>query len=161
MKWIDPIKDLLSSQTFDKQEWQAIQLTPEWNAWLGYTFESVCYKHLLQIKRTLNLPPMSLSSSWRYSSTKASLDSGAQIDLLFDRRDDAITVCEIKYSDKPFIITKDYFEKLQNKMQVFSAKTNTTKQLLLAFIAANGVKNNSYYQKLVSGLVVLDDLFQP
>ncbi len=160
LKWIEPIKDLLNSQALDNHEWQAIQSTPEWNSWLGYAFESVCYKHLLQIKRVLNLPPMSLSSSWRYSPIKNSRECGAQIDLLFDRRDDAITICEIKYSNQPFVITKSYFEKLQQKIDVFSEKTKTKKQLFLVIVAANGIKKNIYSRKLVSGVVVLDDLFK-
>ncbi len=65
---------------------------------------------------------------------------GAQIDLLFDRFDDAITVCEIKCTDLPFIIDKAYANKLNQKLNVFKNITKTNKQLFIAMISANGLK---------------------
>lgn len=159
LKWIDPIKTKLQVGAFDKNDWQAIQLTPEWSSWLGYAFEAVCYKHLTQIKRKLDLPPMSLASTWRYMPSKEKKQSGAQIDLLFDRRDDAITICEIKYSDKPFVITKGYFEVLNQKLSVFKEQTRSKKQLLVSFVATNGLADNQYAKDLVSSVVTMDDLF--
>lgn len=160
LKWIEPVKSKLQMDAFDKNDWQAIQLTPEWYGWLGYAFEAVCYKHLVQIKRKLDLPPMSLTSTWRYVPSKDKNQRGAQIDLLFDRPDDVITVCEIKYSDKPFLITKDYFELLNRKLLVFKEQTRSKKQLFISFVAANGLVNNKYVKDLVSSVVILDDLFR-
>lgn len=160
LKWIEPIKDLLQKQSLDKGDWQAMRLTPEWNSWLGYAFESVCYKHLTQIKRELELPPMSMANTWRYVPIKGAKERGAQIDLLFDRKDDVIQICEIKYSDKPFVISKDYFERLRQKIAVFKEQTRTSKQLFLSFIASNGIKENSYSKELVAGVVTLDALFK-
>lgn len=87
-------------------------------------------------------------------------ERGAQIDLLFDRRDDAITLCEIKYSDKPYVITKDYLDVLKRKMPVFQKHTKTKKQLFITLISAMGIKNNYYAEDICSGLVTLDDLFE-
>lgn len=159
LKWIEPIKTTLQTGAFDKNDWQAIQLTPEWKSWLGYAFEAVCYKHLTQIKRALDMPPMSLASTWRYSPLKGKNQKGAQIDLLFDRRDDCITICEIKYSNKPFVITKEYFEALSRKLAVFKEQTRSKKQLLLSFVSASDVADNQYKDKLVSSVVTMDDLF--
>ncbi|MBB71241.1 MAG: AAA family ATPase [Legionellales bacterium] len=160
LRWIEPIKSKLQAGAFDKNDWQAVQLTPEWHSWLGYAFESVCYKHIAQIKQKLDLPPMSLASTWNYSPQQSSNTQGAQIDLLFDRRDDAITVCEIKYSDKPYTITKSYADVLNQKLTVFKEQTRSKKQLLIAFIAAEGLTNNQYKQTLVSSIVTLEDLFE-
>ncbi len=159
LKWIEPIEETLSRQALDLGDWQAIRTTPEWYNWLGYAFESVCYKHLILIKRKLALPPMSLANSWRTSASQTLGDRGAQIDLLFDRRDDVINICEIKYTEKPFVITQDYFETLNRKMAVFKEKTGTQKQLFLSFISANGLKDNAYSHS-ISGVVTLEDLFQ-
>ena len=134
--------------------------SPEWNSWLGYAFEAVCYKHLTQIKQKLDLPPMSLASTWRYIPIKNKSARGAQIDLLFDRRDDAITVCEIKYSDKSFIIKKDYFVALNRKLSVFKEQTRSNKQLFISFIVANGLVDNQYAKVLVCGVVTMDNLFE-
>lgn len=160
LRWIEPIKNMLSKQALDKGDWQSMRATPEWSSWLGYSFESVCYKHLRQIKRALELPAMSIANTWRHVPAKNSNEQGTQIDLLFDRKDDAVTLCEIKFSDKEFVISKDYTEKLQKKMRVFKEQTRTKKQLFLSFIAANGLKNNLYAKEMVSEVATLEDLFK-
>ena len=78
---------------------------------------------------------------------------------MFDRDDDSITICEIKYSDKPFVITKDYAEKLRHKLEIFKRVTRTNKQLFIVMIAANGLKRNQYSSELINEVVTLDDLF--
>ncbi len=158
LKWIEPIKNLLQEQALDKGNWQAMQLSPEWNSWLGYAFESVCYKHLIQIRRALELSPADIASTWRYAPRSGASERGAQIDLLFDRKDDAVSICEIKYTDESFLISKDYYETLERKLKVFTEQTRTKKQLLLYFVSANGLKKNMY-SKFISGVVTLDDLF--
>lgn len=98
---------------------------------------------------------------WRFIPSKGDGEQGAQIDLLFDRDDDAITLCEIKYNEQPFFMDKEYAEKLTRKITVFKQRTRTKKQIFLSLISANGVKPNQYYYKLIDGLVTLEDLFQP
>lgn len=159
LKWIEPIKDHLSKQALDKGDWQALSLTPAWHSWLGYAFEAVCYKHVQFIKKKLALPPMSIASSWRYAPIRKTEHQGAQIDLLFDRVDKVINICEIKYTEEPFAISKEYWENLKNKLRVFKEQTGTHKQLFLTFISANGLKKNTYSEE-VCAVVTLDDLFQ-
>ena len=97
--------------------------------------------------------------AWRYAPAKGSLDDGAQIDLLFDREDDAITLCEIKYTATPFLLDKEYSKKLQRKIDVFRKNTKTEKQLFIAFIASSGLKPTMYAEELVNGVVTLEDLY--
>ncbi len=132
LKWIEPIKKSLQRKSLDKGNWQAMQKTSEWSNWLGYAFEAVCYKHISAIRKALSISPDAIANAWRYVPRKDEKDRGAQIDLLFDRQDDAITLCEIKYSDDPFVITKEYVETLKRKMSVFKEQTQTHKQLFLA-----------------------------
>jgi hypothetical protein len=117
------------------------------------------FLHLPQITQALSLSPTALPSTWRYAPEKGSKEKGAQIDLLFDRDDDSITVCEIKYTDKPFAITKDYAEKLKQKLEIFQRITRTKKQIFLALISSSGIRQNSYSEELLCGVVTLDDLF--
>ena len=86
--------------------WDKLKQTPSWKAWSGLAFESICYKHLPQIMRTLNLSSTTIPNTWRYVPQKDTAFNGAQIDLLFDRDDDTITICEIKHCDQPFVIDK-------------------------------------------------------
>ncbi|OGT68381.1 MAG: hypothetical protein A3J38_06915 [Gammaproteobacteria bacterium RIFCSPHIGHO2_12_FULL_45_9] len=159
LKWIEPIKDTLSAEAVETGCWQATQNTPRWYNWQGYAFEAVCYKHLREIRKALALLPNAMPSTWRYISTKGHAESGTQIDLLFDRQDDAITLCEIKCTDQPFVINKEYVDILQQKIAIFKAKTKTRKQLFMTMISANGIKDNYYAEHLIQKTVTLDDLF--
>lgn len=160
LKWIAPIRKILQKKSLDHGNWQAMQQTPEWHNWLGYAFEAVCYKHISAIRKALAISPNALANSWRYVPRADSKTRGAQIDLLFDRKDDAITLCEIKYSDEPFVLTKEYVEVLKRKIEVYRERTHTKKQLFLALVAVNGIKNNYYAEDMISGVVTLDELFR-
>lgn len=94
-----------------------------------------------------------------FAPRKGSKEEGAQIDLLFDRDDDAISLCEIKYTQDPFMIDKKYAENLRKKIEVFKAKTRTTKQIFLHFISANGLKPSMYSEEMVVGVATLEDFF--
>lgn len=159
LKWIEPIRKTLQRKSLNKGNWQAIQRSPEWHNWLGYAFEAVCYKHISLIRKALAIAPDAIANSWRYAPRKNAESRGAQIDLLFDRSDDSITICEIKYSEQPFILTKEYVGILKQKISVFKEQTRTKKQLFLAFVSATGLKNNYYADDMVSGLVTLNDFF--
>jgi len=160
LKWIEPLRDPLQEESLEKGSWQAMQNTPEWFSWLGYAFEAVCYKHISAIRKALSINLNATACSWRYSPRKGSEASGAQIDLLFDRKDDTITLCEIKYSDEPYLLTKDYVEVLHRKIEVFKNQTGTKKQILMSLIASSGIKNNYYVEDMFSRIATLDDLFK-
>lgn len=160
LDWILPMKETLLSKSLDQGYWDKIQLSPKWHNWMGYAFESVCYKHLLQIKNTLNLSATAIPNTWRFIPQKNSAETGTQIDLLFDRDDNVITICEIKCTEKPFEIDKVYAKNLQNKLEVFRNKTKTKKELFLAMISAEGLKPTMYSEELIAQTVILDDLFK-
>ncbi len=160
LKWIEPIQNALQKKSLEEGYWLSLQSAPEWHNWLGYAFEAVCYKHIACIRKALAISPGAIADSWRYVPRKDSEERGAQVDLLFDRRDDAITLCEIKYTDKPFVLSKGDAEVLQRKLEVFKERTGTRKQLFLALISANGLKKNFYTEELIQGLVTLDDFFK-
>ncbi len=129
LKWINPIKAQLKQEN-NVQYWFSIVNTPAYYAWAGYAFENVCYKHIGQIKKALSIPIAALGSPWQYIAAKNSSLSGAQIDLLFDRTDEAISLCEIKYTEKPFLIDKAYANELMSKIDVFKKITGTIKRQL-------------------------------
>lgn len=160
-RWLEPIKTTLLARGMRVGYWEKAQHSPAWRSWAGYAFESICYKHIPQISIALKLSPTAIPYSWRYApEKKRSKNVGAQIDLLFDRDDDAITICEIKYSSQEFIIDKDYAKKLQQKIDTFLERTKSKKQIFLAFVAANGLAKSIYSEEMVTRVVVLDDLFK-
>ena len=69
-------------------------------------------------------------------------EQGAQIDLLIDRQDLCINVCEMKFSISDFEITKGYAKELESKLKVFrDNNTQTHKTLFLTMVTTHGVKN--------------------
>ncbi len=159
LHWIEPVRKRLQKIALDGNYWQNQQNTPAWHSWAGYAFEAVCYKHLKEIRSALTINPNAIASTWHYSAKAQEGEQGAQIDLLFDRLDDAITFCEIKYTEKPFVIDKQCARNLLAKQEIFKQKTKTKKQLFMALISANGLKTNLYADDLISAVVTLTDLF--
>ena len=124
-------------------------------AWSGYAFEQVCLAHLPQIRRKLGITGVLTSTaSWR-SNEK---ENGAQIDLLIERNDKVINLCEMKYSQEQFVIDKKQDENLRNKRAVFKHETKTKKAVHLTMITSYGVKRNEYWGNIQSE-VTMDDLF--
>lgn len=131
---------------------------PSRTAWAGLTFEQVCKDHLREIKSRLGFASvMTEVSAWQMKGDEEA--DGAQIDLVMERRDRVINICEIKFSSGPFVIDKSYDMKLRHKMAAFREATGTTKTLQLTMITTFGVKRNRY-SNLVTNEVSMDDLFE-
>ena len=160
LKWIEPLQNQLNLNALDKGILKALQLTPEWHNWCGYAFEALCYQHLKSIRKQLELSPLDMPGTWRYVPQKGATTSGAQIDLLFDGKDDTITIVEIKCTNAPFTITKEYKENLLRKIKVFKEQTRTSKHIQICFIASRGLKEGDYAQELITKSLTLEDLFE-
>lgn len=157
--WMEPRLKVISRKSINQGFWLAQANQPAWKTWSALSFESTCYKHIDQIRKALNIDPGASSGTWRFV-PKSGGGEGAQIDLLFDRLDGAITLCEIKYSDKPFAIDKSYAQEILKKIEVFRQQTKTKKQLFFSMITTMGLKPTMYSEELISSEVVLDDLFK-
>lgn len=99
-----------------------------------------------------------MEAPWRGKSDDDN-NEGAQIDLLIDRRDQTINICEIKFSESEFVIDKKYANNLRQKISVFKKATKTRKSILLTMVTTFGVKENIHSKELVQNSIVLDDLF--
>ncbi|MDR2145035.1 MAG: AAA family ATPase, partial [Tannerella sp.] len=124
-------------------------------AWSGYAFEQVCLAHLPQIKQKLGISGvLTHTSSWRSNNKK----NGAQIDLVIERNDRIINLCEMKYAEEEFVIDKKTDENLRNKRAAFRRETKTTKTLHLTMVTTYGIAHNEYWNNIQSE-VKMDDLF--
>ena len=111
---------------------------------------------MTEVKKALGIAGvLNYSSSWKSTKTK----KGAQIDLVIDRRDQVINLCEMKFSTKPFTISKAYSEELQNKMSVFEEETKTKKSLYLTMITTYGLKQNGWSMNIVRNDLNMDIFF--
>lgn len=132
-------------------------------SWSGYAFEQVCLHHISQIKKKLGISGVICNvHSW---SCKSFIDKsgtswkGGQIDLLIDRADDVINICEIKYASDKYEITAEYEEKLRNRQSLLRIVTGTKKALYHTFITTYGVMKN-IHSGIVQSEVTMNDLFE-
>ncbi|MDO4511667.1 MAG: ATP-binding protein [Bacteroidales bacterium] len=130
--------------------------TPEVNTWMGLTFENVCTEHVREIKHALRIDAIStLNYSWR---SKESLP-GAQIDIVIERADGIVNICEVKYSATKYDLGKDEYAKIKNRVKVFRDETVLRHVPWVTIIAAEGLSDGKY-NDVAQSILTLDDLFQ-
>ena len=143
--------------------------TVEYNVWAGYAFETVCLNHIDQLTEGLGISGMmSQPCSWSYTPNKAvktndeadeDLKTGAQIDLLIDRSDKTISVCEMKYANGEYEITKAYHKRTEDRIRTFKKVTKTKKTVAMAYVTPQGLHNNMY-ARMVRDQITADVLFR-
>lgn len=139
--------------------WQELSQTHAYTSWAGYAFESICLKHLLQIRKALGISGVySTASSFYKKGTEE--EEGLQADLLIDRKDHVINFCEIKFYSAETSLTKSMAMELRNKIAAFKASTKTRKQVFLTFITTFGLKPNKHSLGLVDVALTMDCLFE-
>ena len=130
-------------------------------SWLGLAFERVCMQHITQLKQAIGISAVVTTEyEWRSDPKKKRTDDekGVQIDLLIERGDGVINICEMKWSVNEYTITKSDSTNLGNKAEVFEYQTGTKASILLTMVTTFGVKHNIYYDSIQSELTV-DQLF--
>lgn len=141
----------------DEHLWSNSNDNPARRSWEGLTFEQICKDHIQQIKNKIGIAGvMTEISSWSKQGNDE--EDGVQIDLLIDRRDRVINLCEIQFSGAQFEIKKEYDIKLKNKVEVFRETTKTNKTIQMTMITTYGIKKNMY-SNYVGKEITLDDLF--
>ncbi len=127
--------------------WTNYHSSPSYHNWRGHAFEIVCLNHVAQIKSVLKIAGIETEEyAWR--------NDEAQIDMIIDRRDGVVNLCEIKYSDRPYEVSVDEYNKLQKRSVRFTEVTKTKKAIHITLISANGLKTNKYstvFQNCISG----------
>lgn len=147
----------------DEQWWSHNFQSHAVESWQGLAFELLCLMHLNQIKAKLGISGIATeASSWRYMPGKdkdtENVGKGAQIDLLIDRADRTINLCEMKFSTTPFRISDAYEQSLRARMEVFRTQVKTTKSLVNTFVTTFGVADG-VHRSIVHSEVTMDDLF--
>ena len=138
--------------------WQRLSSESRFTAWSGYAYENICMLHTRQILTKLGLSgTITQISSWHHKGNDEI--PGAQIDLLIDRKDGFINLCEAKFSNKEYIITKDYATNLRQKRVVFEHVTKTKKSVVTTLISTYPAIQNKYYLEEIHSEVGMDDLF--
>ena len=158
LTWIDSVKE--SILWGEKEYWMKIHMTPAYHTWAGYAFETICLKHIVHLKEALSIGGVSTKISyWRYVPLKGSGEMGAEIDLVIDRADGCVHLCEMKFCNKEFVMSRQEAEALERKKAVFVEQTKTKKAIFITLITPYGAVENMHYLSCVHNQLSLDDLF--
>jgi hypothetical protein len=129
--------------------------TPEITAWYGLAFERICKAHMPQIKSALGIASVSTEFyTWKTNQ----VENGAQIDIIIDRADNTINLCEVKYCEDLYSLDKEEYLKIQNRISAFKEVTGTRSSIIPTMITTFGMKEGMYSDQIIAK-VDMDALF--
>jgi len=152
LKFIQPLAKNQSNS------WQTLSQTQSWKSWSSYAFENICLQHINEIKTKLGISGVH-TNQFSFFAKATETQKGTQIDLLIDRQDNAINLCEVKFYNDEFVVSKSYAENLQQKKRTFQQLSKTKKQIFITLITTYGLKQNSHSLGLVDNVLEMNDLF--
>ena len=155
LQWVQEMRDTIL-RGGDADYWLKLQNSSKFLSWAGYAFENICLKHVDKIKKALGIGSVSTTET-QWASRGNNI--GAQIDLVIDRADHCINLCEIKFSNDEYLFAKQDQEDLERKKLVFQQETQSRKTLFTTMICPYGVKVNEYYLGTVQSQLTMDALF--
>ncbi len=156
--WIEPAPSS-SLSTSGYNYWQAKAGTPGFRAWAGYAFEGICLKHAAEVQASLGIDTLANTvGTWRYVPAPGASEQGAQVDLLFDRPDGIINLCELKYAPDEFVLSKSYAKDLAGKVEVFKRRTKTKKDVVVTLVTTHGLKPGLWNDEVIDSVVTASEL---
>jgi hypothetical protein len=160
LKWL---KDKPSSPDAGFTFRQSVAASASYRIWQGFSFEMLCLKHEHAIRHALGIDRIAAESGFFHVYDKDSGARVAQIDLLFDRADKTISLCEIKHYASEYEITRNQFESMKTRrdelLKHLARKRKPARNVLFAYITMHGLNRNSYFNELQPTVVTLEDLF--
>ncbi|GGG81562.1 ArsR family transcriptional regulator [Parapedobacter pyrenivorans] len=148
------LKFIEKSRAQQKATWALLSTKPTWKAWSGYAFENLCLKHVENIKMALQI-----GSIYSEEATWYDRQAGAQIDLVIDRADRCVNLCEIKFSEAEYTINAKYAKELHHKMLAYKTSLKSKKTTFTTLITTYGIAKNEYKDQYVDSEVTLAQLF--
>ena len=144
----------------DRRFWSNSADSPVLRAWQGLSFELVCLEHVEQMKQALQIGGVhSRNYAWQCRHPQDDTEKGAQIDLLIDRDDGIVNLCEMKFAGKEYALTSADDEAMRSKKAAFKRETRTRKAVHVTYVTTFGLSPNCYAGEVQSE-VTLDDLFR-
>lgn len=137
--------------TFDRNMWLHLQTSSKYHTWIGLSFERLCFAHIQQIQQALGISGIG-------TKTYALQTATTQMDMVIDRADGIVNLCEMKYTESAYALTKTDAEKLQNRICDMSGVL--PKKSIVPVLVTNGsAKRNEYYNQFIYNNITLDNLF--
>lgn len=151
------MKFVHGQKSMDPEFWKHNVTSQAVSSWRGFAFEEVCFAHISQIKEALGvLGVSSTQSTWAIKGDDET--DGAQIDLIIDRKDDVVNLCEMKFYNEKFTVGKSYYAKLVHRQNVLAAKIPKKSVVNNVLVTTDGLNYNEY-SGVFQNTIVIDDLF--
>lgn len=153
------LKFIKPNKATGKGAWKQLSAGSSFTAWSGYAFENICMMHIQQVKTALGIQGVyAITNSWMFKGNDAL--PGAQIDMIIDRADNTINLCEAKFTKDNFIITKNYAAQLKLKKTIFGQVSQTKKTTFTTLLTTYPAIKNNYYQDEIENEITMDKLFE-
>jgi len=149
------IKDIPQNESGD---WKSLSQTQSWKSWSGYAYENICLQHIDKIKVALGISGIH-TRHYSFLAKTTEEYEGIQIDLLIDRKDNAISLCEIKFYNDEYVLSKEEADKLRRKRSIFRRASKSKKQLFIVLITTFGLAKGKHSLGLVDNEINMDALF--
>ena len=146
------LKYIRSNKLNGPGTWINLQKSQSFKSWSGFSFENLCLKHIQSIKKTLGV-------SYIYTQASSWFNDNAQLDLIIDRDDNVINLCEIKFVNNEYQLTKSDYLNIKNKLFEFEKETKTRKSKFITLITTFGLKTNEYSNEIITNTLTLKDIF--
>ena len=140
-----------SKKAYDENMWMHIQGKPSYTTWLGLSFERLCFAHMSQIRHALQLDAIATKTYSLYTEK-------SQMDMVIERADNVINLCEMKYTQQPYALDKSEAEKIVNRMAPLQTLNRKRHNVQCVLVTKQQAKQNSYYNSLVTKNITLSDL---
>ena len=153
------MKFVKENESNDERFWSHSYLSPVRTSWVGLAFERVCFQHIPQIKKALGISGVVTNVyAWRIGKS-ADGEAGAQIDMLIDRADNMVNICEMKFSKTEYTVTKEDADSLHHRAMRFVESVGKGKSVSLTLITVNGIAHTGYWGD-IHNTVTAEDLFE-
>lgn len=160
LKWVQGARK--RGAVLQPDHWLLRSQSAAWHSWAGYSFENLCYKHAAKIIAALGVSGVRCNiSAWKFRGDVESGLSGADVDLLVDRADGIINLCEIKFTREPLVVDKRFIRTMQKRVTTFRAVMSPKKMIVPVLISAQGVVPGKYASEIARQTYTLEDLLRP
>ena len=152
-------KFIVPNKTMHESDWPKLAASQAYKIWQGLAFETLCLKHLPEVKAILGISGVKTTqSSFLHKGDKS--NDGFQIDMVIDRMDQVINICECKYYGSEYTISKEYANKLLHRKTLFIEETKTKKSVFNTLISSSDILDNEYKLQAIDRIIYLRDIFK-
>lgn len=146
----------------DEHYWSNTFTSPRHNTWAGIAFERVCFQHIPQIKQKLGIGGVvSQVYSFTYQPRQdEDPEWKVQIDMLIERKDGIINMCEIKFCNDDYLMNTTEEQRMRKRLACLQQRSKTKHTIHCALITTYGLVNNSH-SHIFQAVVTAQDLFTP